>query len=118
MNYVYSLFKQLNSAQCSSRSTFYQQRLVVVFIMGYAAFSLFGIPFIIRKIFFIENNIPDYIGALLFGGVIVYPIVHAFIPGYRYIDKVKNYSYFESLMRLVLIMLLPAVIMIVASKIL
>ena len=102
LNYIYSIIKRCNSDK-NGKLESDSLRLIFAFILINLIF-----PFIVLYIKFQDqilyaNIFTIILFSLLIAFLIVYPFIHAFYPGYKYLEKVKSYSKEKAYFILILI---------------
>lgn len=102
LNYIYSILKRCNNDQNGKmESNFFRLISAFIFINIFFPFLIFYFKF--QDQIDNANIFNKMIFFLSIAFLMVYPFIHAFYPGYKYLDKVKSYSKEKAYIILILI---------------
>ena len=104
-DFIYSILKRFNTNDDNKLDSFNFIRIIFLFF-----FVNLVVPFIVlyaKYSYLIEgkSSVFQFITFLIIGFVIMYPFLRVIYPGYKYLDKVKNYNDGTNFVFLVLLFL-------------
>ncbi len=108
-NFIYSILKRcsLNKDKSLGGLNFY--RIIVIFILIYIFAPLIYLFITFQKSIENANSTIQIIISIIIGFIILYPFLRIIHPGYKYLDKVKNYDTATAYLYLMLLFL-PALL--------
>lgn len=109
MNYIYSVFKRSNTNASTGETSLLFIQYVLVTIFAYVILTYTGLLFIEDLFFENGNGGYELFVGLACAFIVLFPIIYAITPGYKYLDHVKEYSTLKAIIISSLIGLLPIV---------
>ena len=110
MNYIYSVFKRSNTNGTGNRFSIFYLKFVMLSVFSYVFFTFLILNLIEKQLF--ENGstaFQIFIGVSM-AFVMIYPLIYAVVPGYKYLEHVQKYSWTKAIIISGLIAITPLLI--------